>query len=430
MTYQETLDYMFSQLPMFHRVGKSAYKANLDNTLVLDAHFGHPHKRFKTVHVAGTNGKGSTSHMLASILQDAGLKVGLYTSPHLRDFRERIKVNGVEISKDYVVYFVKHHMDLFEQVQPSFFEMTVALAFKFFADEQVDVAVVEVGMGGRLDSTNIISPLVSIVTNIGYDHTEFLGNTLDEIAFEKGGVIKPKIPVVIGESHPETLPVFDSLAIERRAPIVFADKKYRVVEQSLSQNGLQRFTIANSLGDIAYKDIEVDLQGSYQTKNMVTVLAAIDELKAHFPRINDDTIRKGLKHASSQTGLVGRWFELSEKPLMICDTGHNVDGITYIVDQISKTPHEKLFWVFGMVSDKDINKVIALLPKDAYYIFTQASIPRAKDANLLAEQCREAGLVGEVEKNVQKAVEKAKKMASDNDLIFIGGSTFVVAEVV
>lgn len=430
MTYQETLDYMFSQLPMFHRVGKSAYKANLDNTLVLDAHFGHPHKRFKTVHVAGTNGKGSTSHMLASILQDAGLKVGLYTSPHLRDFRERIKVNGVEISKDYVVYFVKHHMDMFEQVQPSFFEMTVALAFKFFADEQVDVAVVEVGMGGRLDSTNIISPLVSIVTNIGYDHTEFLGNTLDEIAFEKGGVIKPKIPVVIGESHPETLPVFDSLAIERRAPIVFADKKYRVVEQSLSQNGLQRFTIANSLGDIAYKDIEVDLQGSYQAKNMVTVLAAIDELKAHFPRINDDTIRKGLKHASSQTGLVGRWFELSEKPLMICDTGHNVDGITYIVDQISKTPHEKLFWVFGMVSDKDINKVIALLPKDAYYIFTQASIPRAKDANLLAEQCREAGLVGEVEKNVQKAVEKAKKMASDNDLIFIGGSTFVVAEVV
>lgn len=430
MTYQETLDYMFSQLPMFHRVGKSAYKANLDNTLVLDAHFGHPHKRFKTVHVAGTNGKGSTSHMLASILQDAGLKVGLYTSPHLRDFRERIKVNGVEISKDYVVYFVKHHMDMFEQVQPSFFEMTVALAFKFFADEQVDVAVVEVGMGGRLDSTNIISPLVSIVTNIGYDHTEFLGNTLDEIAFEKGGVIKPKIPVVIGESHPETLPVFDSLAIERRAPIVFADKKYRVVEQSLSQNGLQRFTIANSLGDIAYKDIEVDLQGSYQAKNMVTVLAAIDELKAHFPRLNDDTIRKGLKHASSQTGLVGRWFELSEKPLMICDTGHNVDGITYIVDQISKTPHEKLFWVFGMVSDKDINKVIALLPKDAYYIFTQASIPRAKDANLLAEQCREAGLVGEVEKNVQKAVEKAKKMASDNDLIFIGGSTFVVAEVV
>ncbi len=430
MTYQETLDYMFSQLPMFHRVGKSAYKANLDNTLILDAHFGHPHRSFKTIHVAGTNGKGSTSHMLASILQDAGLKVGLYTSPHLRDFRERIKVDGVEISEDYVTYFVKHHMDLFEQVQPSFFEMTVALAFKYFADEQVDVAVVEVGMGGRLDSTNIISPLVSIVTNIGYDHTEFLGNTLDEIAFEKGGIIKSQIPVVIGESHPETLPVFDSLAIERRAPIVFADKKYRVVEQSLSPDGLQRFTIANSFGDIAYKDIEVDLQGSYQAKNMVTVLAAIDELKVHFPRLNDDTIRRGLKHASSQTGLVGRWFELSEKPLTICDTGHNVDGITYIVDQISKTPHEKLFWVFGMVSDKDIKKVIGLLPKDAYYIFTQASIPRAKDATLLAEQCREAGLVGEVEKNVQKAVEKARGMASDNDLIFIGGSTFVVAEVV
>jgi folylpolyglutamate synthase/dihydrofolate synthase len=430
MTYQETLDYMFSQLPMFHRVGKSAYKANLDNTLILDEHFGHPHANFKTIHVAGTNGKGSTSHMLASILQDAGLKVGLYTSPHLRDFRERIKVNGEEVSEAYVVDFVEQHKALFEKVQPSFFEMTVALAFKYFADEQIDVAVVEVGMGGRLDSTNIISPLVSIITNIGFDHTEFLGDTLAKIAFEKGGIIKSQTPVVIGETHPETAPVFTAIAEEKQTSLVFADQKYRVGERSLTSDGLQRFTIVGSAGDIVYKDVEVDLQGSYQAKNILGVLAAVDVLKAHFPSLTDDAIRQGLRHASSQTGLRGRWFKLSDNPLTICDTGHNVDGITYIVDQISKTPHEKLYWVFGMVSDKDIKKVIGLLPKDAYYIFTQASIPRAKDADLLAEECRAAGLVGEVEKNVQKALEKAKSMASPNDLVFIGGSTFVVAEVV
>ena len=430
MTYQETLDYMFSQLPMFHRVGKSAYKANLDNTLILDEHFGHPHTKFKTIHVAGTNGKGSTSHMLASILQDAGLKVGLYTSPHLRDFRERIKINGEEVSEAYVVDFVEQHKALFEKIQPSFFEMTVALAFKYFADEQIDVAVVEVGMGGRLDSTNIISPLVSIITNIGFDHTEFLGDTLAKIAFEKGGIIKPQTPAIIGESHPETAPVFTKIAEDAQAPIVFADQKYRVGERSLTSDGLQRFTIESSAGDVVYDDVEVDLQGSYQAKNILGVLTAVDVLKAHFPYLTDDAVRRGLRHASSQTGLRGRWFKLSDNPLTICDTGHNVDGITYIVDQISKTPHEKLYWVFGMVSDKEINKVIQLLPKDAYYIFTQASIPRAKDADLLAEECRAAGLAGEVEKNVQKAVEKARSMASSNDLIFIGGSTFVVAEVV
>ena len=430
MTYQETLDYMFSQLPMFHRVGKSAYKANLDNTLILDEHFGHPHTKFKTIHVAGTNGKGSTSHMLASILQDAGLKVGLYTSPHLRDFRERIKINGEEVSEAYVVDFVDQHKALFEKVQPSFFEMTVALAFKYFADEQIDVAVVEVGMGGRLDSTNIISPLVSIITNIGFDHTEFLGDTLAKIAFEKGGIIKPQTPAIIGESHPETASVFAKIAEEVQASLVFADQRYRVGERSLTSDGLQRFTIESSAGDVVYDDVEVDLQGSYQAKNILGVLTAVDVLKAHFPSLTDDAVRRGLRHASAQTGLRGRWFKLSNNPLTICDTGHNVDGITYIVDQISKTPHEKLYWVFGMVSDKEINKVIQLLPKDAYYIFTQASIPRAKDADLLAEECRAAGLAGEVEKNVEKAVEKARSMASSNDLIFIGGSTFVVAEVV
>lgn len=430
MTYQETLDYMFSQLPMFHRIGKSAYKANLDNTLALDEFFGHPHRQFKSIHVAGTNGKGSTSHMLASILQDAGLKVGLYTSPHLRDFRERIKVNGVEVSERYVVDFVETHKHLFETVQPSFFEMTVALAFKYFAEEMVDVAVVEVGMGGRLDSTNIISPLVSVITNIGFDHTEFLGDTLAKIAGEKGGIIKDGIPVVVGETHVETSSVFEEIAKDRNAKLVFADQKYAVTETFLQEDGIQVFSVEDCNGVSAYNNLEVDLQGSYQRKNILTVLAAVDELKPYFPELSEATIRKGLRHASKQTGLRGRWYQLSANPLTICDTGHNVDGITFIVDQIAKTPYEKLFWVFGMVSDKDISKVITLLPKDAYYIFTQASIPRAMDAELLAEKCNAVGLKGEVEKNVQKALLRAKKMASNNDLIFIGGSTFVVAEVV
>jgi len=430
MTYQETLDYMFSQLPMFHRIGKSAYKANLDNTLALDEFFGHPHRQFKSIHVAGTNGKGSTSHMLASILQDAGLKVGLYTSPHLRDFRERIKVNGVEVSERYVVDFVEAHKHLFETVQPSFFEMTVALAFKYFAEEMVDIAVVEVGMGGRLDSTNIISPLVSVITNIGFDHTEFLGDTLAKIAGEKGGIIKDGIPVVVGETHVETSPVFEEIAKGRNAKLVFADQNYAVTETFLQEDGIQVFSVEDCTGVSAYRNLEVDLQGSYQRKNILTVLAAVDELKPYFPELSEATIRNGLRHASKQTGLRGRWYQLSSNPLTICDTGHNVDGITFIVDQIAKTPYEKLFWVFGMVSDKDISKVITLLPKDAYYIFTQASIPRAMDAELLAEKCNAVGLKGEVEKNVQKALLRAKKMASNNDLIFIGGSTFVVAEVV
>lgn len=430
MTYQETLDYMFSQLPMFHRIGKSAYKANLDNTLALDEFFGHPHRQFKSIHVAGTNGKGSTSHMLASILQDAGLKVGLYTSPHLRDFRERIKVNGVEVSERYVVDFVEAHKHLFETVQPSFFEMTVALAFKYFAEEMVDIAVVEVGMGGRLDSTNIISPLVSVITNIGFDHTEFLGDTLAKIAGEKGGIIKDGIPVVVGETHVETSPVFEEIVKGRNAKLVFADQKYVVTETFLQEDGVQVFSVEDCTGVSAYRNLEVDLQGSYQRKNILTVLAAVDELKPYFPELSEATIRKGLRHASKQTGLRGRWYQLSANPLTICDTGHNVDGITFIVDQIAKTPYEKLFWVFGMVSDKDISKVITLLPKDAYYIFTQASIPRAMDAELLAEKCNAVGLKGEVEKNVQMALSRAKKMASNNDLIFIGGSTFVVAEVV
>lgn len=430
MTYQETLEYMFNQLPMFHRVGKSAYKANLDNTKALDEHFGHPHNQFKTIHVAGTNGKGSTSHMIASVLQDAGLKVGLYTSPHLRDFRERIKINGADISEQYVVDFIEANMAVFDEVQPSFFEMTVALAFKYFADEQIDVAVVEVGMGGRLDSTNIISPLISIITNIGLDHTEFLGNTHAKIAVEKGGIVKTGVPVVVGESHAETSPVFEAIAKEKGAPLVFADKKYRVGEVSLIGDGIQQFSILNDKREVVFGYLDVDLQGCYQSKNILTVLAALDELKPHFHQITEEVIRAGLQHASKQTGLRGRWYRLSDNPPAICDTGHNVDGVAYIVRQLALTPYEKLYFVFGMVSDKDISSVIKMLPKDAYYIFTQASIPRAMDAELLAVKCSEVGLLGEVEKNVGKAYARAKMLATSKDLIFIGGSTFVVAEVV
>lgn len=430
MTYQETLEYMFNQLPMFHRVGKSAYKANLDNTKALDEHFGHPHNQFKTIHVAGTNGKGSTSHMIASVLQDAGLKVGLYTSPHLRDFRERIKINGADISEQYVVDFIEANMAVFDEVQPSFFEMTVALAFKYFADEQIDVAVVEVGMGGRLDSTNIISPLISIITNIGLDHTEFLGNTHAKIAVEKGGIVKTGVPVVVGESHAETSPVFEAIAKEKGAPLVFADKKYRVGEVSLIGDGIQQFSILNDKREVVFGYLDVDLQGCYQSKNILTVLAALDELKLHFHQITEEVIRAGLQHASKQTGLRGRWYRLSDNPPAICDTGHNVDGVAYIVRQLALTPYEKLYFVFGMVSDKDISSVIKMLPKDAYYIFTQASIPRAMDAELLAVKCSEVGLLGEVEKNVGKAYARAKMLATSKDLIFIGGSTFVVAEVV
>lgn len=430
MTYQETIDYMFSQLPMFHRIGKSAYKANLDNTLALDSHFKHPHHHFKTVHIAGTNGKGSTSHMLASVLQEAGLKVGLYTSPHLRDFRERIRVNGVEISKDYVIRFVEENRTLFDGIQPSFFEMTVAMAFCYFADEKVDVAVVEVGLGGRLDSTNIIYPLVSVITNIGLDHTDLLGDTLPKIAREKAGIIKPRTPVVVGESHPETTPVFLEVAHQNESTIVFADRKYRTISSNLEGAGSQSFTIGDTSGNIVFSNLTLDLAGSYQAKNIATVLTAIDFLKLNYPELSEAVVRRGLSQASRRTGLKGRWYTLSEKPLAICDTGHNVDGITYIVNQLNATPHERLIWVFGMVSDKDITKVITLLPQDAYYIFTQARIPRAMDADKLADQCRVAGLHGEVVKSVDEAYQRAKKIAGDNDLIFIGGSTFVVAEVV
>lgn len=426
MNYQETLQHLFSQLPMYQRVGKAAYKANLNNTLALDEYFSHPHKHFKTIHVAGTNGKGSTSHMLCSILMEAGYRVGLYTSPHLIDFRERIKVNGQNIGEQEVVDFVEENMEIFERIKPSFFEMTVALAFKFFADQKVDVAVIEVGLGGRLDSTNIIEPDLSIITNIGLDHTDLLGDTLQKIAIEKAGIIKPNTPIVVSELQPEVENIFTHKAKSSYAPIVFAESLYKVskLENSMVYQSVCLLKADNGL-EQCYK---LDLHGGYQSKNTMGVLAATDQLVLKGYRICQNHIEQGLMNVISNTGIMGRWQTLSRKPLTICDTGHNVDGITYIVKQISHTPHSKLHMVFGMVGDKDIDAVLKLLPKDATYYFTRPSIPRAMAEDILAAKAEPLGLKGEKFPNVKSALEAATLRAKANDLIFVGGSTFTVAD--
>ena len=429
MNYQETLDYLFTQLPMFQRQGKSAYKADLGNTLLLDEHFGHPHRKFKSIHIAGTNGKGSTSHMLAAVLAEAGYKVGLYTSPHLRDFRERIRVNGVMIPEQEVVRFVEENKSVFEQIQPSFFEMTVALAFSYFANQQVDVAVVEVGLGGRLDSTNIITPELCVVTNIGYDHTDLLGDTLEKIAFEKAGIIKPGVPVVQGESNSEYNHVFEQKAKEQSAPYILAPNVFRVEESGWAEDGHQWFKVAGP-GCGKSNLLDVDLSGVYQQKNIVTVLAALEIVKTIWPKVTPECIKSALRHAAANTGLMGRWQVLSRNPLVVCDTGHNVDGITYVVSQIARTPHERLHFVLGMVADKDISGVLQLLPTEATYYFTNASIPRAMKAAELQQLASGFGLRGEAFATVEEAKKNAEKNAAANDLVFIGGSTFVVAEVV
>ena len=344
MTYQDTLNWMFSQLPMYQKQGQSAYKTDLGNTILLVNHLQHPHKKFKSIHVAGTNGKGSTSHMLASILQEAGYKVGLYTSPHLKDFRERIKINGKEVSKHYVIGFIKRNKAFFETNRLSFFEMTVGMAFEYFSKEKVDVAIVEVGLGGRLDSTNIITPEVSVITNIGIDHTQFLGNTLESIAFEKGGIIKPNVPVVIGETQKETAFVFKNLAQKNNSKIVFADKEVSNV----------------------YK---TDLLGNYQSKNVKTAVETIKRLNEKGFDISNDNLEKGLLNVISNTALMGRWQVLNEKPKTVCDTGHNREGLSYVVNQLAEEKFESLHIVFGVVNDKEVSSIIDLLPKNATYYF-------------------------------------------------------------
>lgn len=429
MNYKETLNWLFNQLPMYQRQGKAAYKADLNNTLELDHYFNHPHNKFKSIHVAGTNGKGSVSHMIASVLQESGYKVGLYTSPHLKDFRERIKINGEMISEDFVVDFVHHHQSIFEEIKPSFFEMTVAMAFDYFAKKEIDVAVVEVGMGGRLDSTNIITPELSVITNIGLDHTAFLGDTLTEIAKEKAGIIKENVPVIIGETHHETKRTFIEKSEEKNTKIYFADQDYRVDYSMLSMDHKQIFNIYNGNKNV-YPELKLDLLGSYQAKNCITALKSIEQLTGKFHLITKDAIYKGMANVINNTGLNGRWQILNSKPLTVCDTGHNKEGLAFVMEQITQTAYKKLHFVFGVVDDKNLDQILGLLPTDAIYYFTNADIPRALDRNLLKEKAKKYQLEGDTYETVQTALENAKKNAGDNDLIFIGGSTFVVAEVV
>ncbi len=429
MNYQETLKWLFNQLPMYQRQGKAAYKANLNNTLKLDKYFDHPHIKFRSIHIAGTNGKGSVSHMLASVLQEAGYKVGLYTSPHLKDFRERIKINGEMISENFVVDFVHEHQKKFQEIKPSFFEMTVAMAFDYFAKQNIDVAVIEVGMGGRLDSTNIIKPELSLITNISLDHTAFLGNSLKKIALEKAGIIKENIPVIIGETQDETEKVFIDKAKEKNAEIYFADQYYKIDYAMLSIDQKQVVNVEKN-DEIVYKDINLDLLGNYQMKNLVTVFSAIDSLNKGGFNIDKKYIYSGLKNVTINTGLMGRWQILDNNPTIVCDTAHNLEGIRYIINQINQTPYKDLHIVFGMVDDKNTDNILSILPKQAKYYFTKASIPRALDQKLLKNKAEKYELNGESYENIILALTEAKKNAESNDLIFIGGSTFVVAEVV
>ncbi|GET33270.1 folylpolyglutamate synthase [Prolixibacter bellariivorans] len=428
--FEATLRYLYEQLPFYQRKGPAAYKNNLDNTLALDELYGHPHRLFRSVHVAGTNGKGSVSHMLASVLQEAGYRVGLYTSPHLKDFRERIRVNGVKIPKEEVVRFVDDFMarNQLEKMEPSFFELTVAMAFDYFARERVDIAVVEVGLGGRLDSTNIITPEVSVITNISLDHVALLGNSLTEIAGEKAGIMKKGIPVVVGETMKETAPVFTERAESLGIPLRFADQLYQTGYSMASPEGKQLFNVRYN-NTLRFEQLQLDLLGQYQGRNLCTALAAMDVMKERGWKISDDALYRGMEHLVKNTGLLGRWQVLGANPRIVCDTGHNEAGVREIVHQIHQTPYKKLHFVLGMVNDKDVSSVLRLLPKDAVYYFTKASIPRAMSENMLELKATDLGLKGQKYPTVVEALTAAKQHAEPDDMIFIGGSTFVVAEV-
>ncbi|MEM5541082.1 folylpolyglutamate synthase/dihydrofolate synthase family protein [Olleya sp. AS48] len=405
MTYLETVNWMFSQLPMYQKQGQTAFKKDLTNTINLAKHLKNPQHKFKSIHVAGTNGKGSSSHMLASILQEAGYKVGLYTSPHLKDFRERVKINGKVVSKPFVIGFIKRNKTFLDANKLSFFEMTVGMAFDYFAKQKVDIAVIEVGLGGRLDSTNIITPEVSLITNIGLDHVQFLGNTLSLIASEKAGIIKPNIPVVISETQPETQAVFTAFAERNNSPIHFADQ-------------------------VASEDFTTDLKGSYQSKNIKGVIQSIKQLQQKGFVISNQNIKTGLLNTVKNTDLKGRWQTLGTNPKVICDTAHNKEGLTLAIQQLLKETHQHLHIVFGVVNDKDVKSILPLLPKKATYYFCKPDVPRGLDQNILSTLFQDNGFSGNSYASVSEAYNFALKAASVDDIIYIGGSTFVVAEVV
>ncbi len=422
MTYQETVEYLYAATPVFEKIGAGAYKEGLANTHALDEHLNHPHRHFKTIHVAGTNGKGSVSHTLTAILQHTGLRVGLYTSPHLVDFRERIRVNGVCVSEAFVVDFVERHRTFFEPLHPSFFELTTAMAFDYFAQEEVDIAVIEVGLGGRLDCTNIITPLLSVITNISFDHTQFLGNTLPEIAAEKGGIIKEGIPVVIGEADGQTRPVFERIASQKGAPIIFAQDQPLILSVEEGPN----HTLLYHTAEIGL--LQGQLSGACQPHNTRTVLTAIPLLREAGISITDEAVRLGFSQVCQTTGLMGRWQQLCQHPTVVCDTGHNVGGWQYIARQLKTQECRQLRIVFGMVDDKDINTVMDMLPHEAAYYFTKASSHRAISEEKVKAIGLSKGLEGQAYPSVKEAFEAARKDASSDDFIFVGGSSYVVAD--
>ena len=411
MNYEETLDYLYNSAPLFQHIGKDAYKAGLENTYLLDKYFNHPHRQFRTIHIAGTNGKGSCSHTLAAILQSAGYKTGLYTSPHLIDFRERIRVNGIPVSKEYVIDFVEKHRVFFEPLHPSFFELTTAMAFHYFAQSQIDVAIIEVGLGGRIDCTNIIRPDLCVITNISFDHIQFLGNTFKE-----------KTPVVIGETTPETKPISTTRAKEVNAPIYFAEEEQLLHSSSINEKGKRIYQTTD------YLNLEGELEGLCQLKNTNTLLSAIRLLKQAGYQLTESNIRKGFSQVCELTGLMGRWQKLESEPTLICDTGHNVGGISYIIEQLKHQKYERLHIVIGMVNDKDISGVLSMLPKNATYYFTKASVKRALSEKELQSLAMQSGLHGDTYPDVETAVTAAKEKANKNDFIFVGGSSFIVAD--
>lgn len=426
MTYEETIQYLFNSAPLFQHVGGAAYKEGLSTTHILDAHFNHPHNQYKTIHIAGTNGKGSCAHTIAAILQHTGLKVGLYTSPHLVDFRERIRINGEMMPQQYVIDFVEEERSFFEPLHPSFFELTTALAFKYFAEQHVDVAVIEVGLGGRLDCTNIISPILSVITNISFDHTQFLGNTLAQIASEKAGIIKHKVPVIIGECNAETRSVFEHKAHEVEAPILFAEDNKEVLSSEFSDlygHKLRHYTTRS------FGDIYGELTGECQIKNANTILCALHSLSKIFSVTHED-ITYAFEHVCEMTGLRGRWQILQEHPTIICDTGHNTGGWQYLAHQLAQiaTSSNKLHIVFGMASDKDIERVMSTLPHEACYYWTKASVKRATSEQTIANIATKYDLHGKTYSNVAEAYEAAVNNASTNDYIYVGGSSFIVAD--
>ena len=427
MTYTETLNYLYTQLPMFTRIGAAAYKADLSNTITLCAALDNPQNKFKSIHVAGTNGKGSTSHMLASVLQEAGYKVGLYTSPHIKDFRERIKINGQKIEKQFVVHFTENIKTKITEIQPSFFEITVAMAFAYFAKQQVDIAVIEVGLGGLLDSTNVITPELCVITNIGLDHTNLLGTTLPEIATQKAGIIKASVPVVISQTQEETERVFTNKALEKNTSIFFADKVMEVIGMDSATIGLQKMKVVNT-AKMSITNYELDILGKYQQKNVKGVLLALEILQQYNWNISAQNIVDGLKNIKNNTGLMGRFDMLETSPMLIADVAHNADGITEVLAQIKNIQHNNLHIITGFVADKAVDKVLNLFPKNANYYFTQANIPRALLKENLQETAKQYQLNGEAYNNVNTALQAAKANASKEDIILICGSFFIIAE--